>query len=38
VLTAWGRIQTCEQLSGEAVENFFLEYRGRAPGLAEAEI
>jgi hypothetical protein len=38
VLTSWGKIQTCEKLSGEAVEQFFFENRGRAPGLAVAEL
>ena len=33
VLTAWGHLQECEEFSGEAVEQFFLNYRGRGPGL-----
>ena len=34
VLTAWGKLQRCERLSGEAIESFFYRYRGQGPGLA----
>lgn len=31
VLTAWGRLQRCEELSGEAIEDFFERFRGQGP-------
>jgi hypothetical protein len=32
VLTAWGKLQVCEEFSGEAIHRFFDEYRGQGPG------
>ncbi|HEV3474368.1 MAG TPA: DUF3105 domain-containing protein [Actinomycetota bacterium] len=33
VLTAWGKLQECEQFSGEAIHRFFDKYRGLGPGF-----
>jgi hypothetical protein len=33
VLTAWGKLQECEQLSGPVIARFFERYRGLGPGL-----
>jgi hypothetical protein len=34
VLTAWGHIQRCEELSGEVIAEFFDRYVGRGPLVA----
>lgn len=31
VLTAWGKLQRCEKISGEAIATFFETYRGDGP-------
>jgi hypothetical protein len=33
VLTAWGKLQRCNRLSGEAIADFFQRYRGGGPGI-----
>lgn len=31
VMTAWGKLQRCEEISGEAIATFFETYRGNGP-------
>ena len=31
VLTAWGKLQRCEKISGEAIATFFTTHRGKGP-------
>lgn len=31
VLTAWGKLQRCDEISGEAIATFFTTYRGQGP-------